>query len=47
MWEKELANDLTICLMQQQNKEGSFSASDGTPNTFDTGQVVRGFVIAL
>lgn len=45
--EKELAKDLTIWLMHQQNKEGSFSASDGTPYTFDTGQAVRGFVVAL
>ena len=45
--EKEFARDLTIWLMHQQNEDGSFSAPDGTPYTFDTGQVIRGFVAAL
>ena len=45
--EKELVRDLIIWLMHQQNEDGSFSAPDGTPYTFDTGQVIRGFVVAL
>lgn len=44
--EKELARRLTRCLIKQQNKDGSFSAPDGTPYTFDTGQVVRGLLAA-
>jgi malonyl-CoA O-methyltransferase len=45
--EKEVARDLTAWLMHRQNEDGSFSAPDGTPYTFDTGQVVQGFVAAL
>jgi len=45
--EKELARDLIIWLVKQQNEDGSFSAPDGTPYTFDTGQVIRGFVATL
>ncbi len=45
--EKELARKLTGWLIEQQNDDGSFSAPDGTPYTFDTGQVIRGFVSAL
>ncbi|MGB8218563.1 MAG: methyltransferase domain-containing protein [Candidatus Methanoperedens sp.] len=45
--EKDLARNLTNWLIQQQNDTGSFSAPDGTPYTFDTGQVIRGFVAAL
>lgn len=45
--EKELARDLTLWLIKEQNKDGSFSAPDGTPYTFDTGQVIRGFLSAL
>lgn len=45
--EKEVARDLTVWLMHMQNEDGSFSAPDGTPYTFDTGQVVHGFVAAL
>ncbi|HDY67935.1 MAG TPA: methyltransferase domain-containing protein [Candidatus Scalindua sp.] len=45
--EKELARELAIWLVKQQNEDGSFSAPDGTPYTFDTGQVICGFVAAL
>lgn len=45
--EKDLARSLTTWLITQQNDDGSFSAPDGMPYTFDTGQVVRGFVAAL
>lgn len=45
--EKELARDLVLWLIKQQNQDGSFSAPDGTPYTFDTGQVIRGFISAL
>jgi malonyl-CoA O-methyltransferase len=45
--EKELAGNLVLWLIQQQNEDGSFSAPDGTPYTFDTGQVIRGFLAGL
>jgi malonyl-CoA O-methyltransferase len=45
--EKEMARDLTYWLVHRQNEDGSFSAPDGTPYTFDTGQVVRGIAAAL
>jgi len=45
--EKELVKDLIKWLISQQNEDGSFSAPDGTPYTFDTGQVISGFVAAL
>jgi len=45
--EKELAKDLAIWLIGQQNKDGSFSSVGGVPYTFDTGQVVRGFLTLL
>ena len=45
--EKELAGDLAAWLAKRQNGDGSFSAPDGTPYTFDTGQVMRGFVAVL
>jgi len=45
--EKELAGDLADWLVRRQNGDGSFSAPDGTPYTFDTGQVMRGFVAVL
>lgn len=44
--QKGLARDFAIWLTHQQNRDGSFSAIDGTPYTFDTGQVIRGFVAA-
>ncbi len=45
--EKEFAKDLALWLLTQQNNDGSFSAPDGVPYTFDTGQVIRGFIVAL
>lgn len=45
--EKDLARNFTSWLIQQQNNDGSFSAPDGTPYSFDTGQVMRGFAAAL
>lgn len=45
--EKDLAKNFVKWLISQQNKDGSFSAPDGVPYTFDTGQVIRGFVVAL
>lgn len=48
LWgEKDLAKALLSWLITQQNPDGSFSAPDGIPYTFDTGQVLRGFVKAL
>ncbi len=43
---KELAHKLIKWLLKEQNDDGSFSSPDGTPYTFDTGQVMRGFVVA-
>ena len=45
--EKDLAKKLITWLISQQNKDGSFSAPDGLPYTFDTGQIIRGFVSVL
>lgn len=45
--EKELARELARWLMRQQNEDGSFSAPDRTPYTFDTGQVIRGLLSGL
>lgn len=45
--EKELAKELTQWLITQQNPDGSFSAPNGIPYTFDTGQVIRGFIASL
>jgi len=45
--EKELARNFVEWMIKCQNEDGSFSAPDGTPYTFDTGQVMRGFVAAL
>jgi len=45
--EKELAKDLIKWLISQQNEDGSFCAPNGIPYTFDTGQVIRGFVASL
>ena len=42
--EKRLVRNLIKWLIYKQNRDGSFSAPDGVPYTFDTGQVVRGFV---
>lgn len=45
--EKDLARNFTQWLISIQNIDGSFSAPDGAPYTFDTGQVIRGFTAAL
>jgi len=45
--ERKLARRLVKWLITQQNKDGSFSAPDGISYTFDTGQVIRGFVASL
>ena len=45
--EKEFAKNLALWLLTQQNADGSFSAPDGTPYTFDTGQAVRGYLAVL
>ncbi|MCL5071861.1 MAG: methyltransferase domain-containing protein [Actinobacteria bacterium] len=45
--EKELARKYCRFLTSRQNKDGSFSAPDGTPYTFDTGQAARGLVKAI
>lgn len=45
--EKQLAIDLAKWLISQQNLDGSFSAPDGTPYTFDTGQALRGLLTIL
>lgn len=46
--EKQLAREWISWLISIQQPDGSFCAPDGkTPYTFDTGQVIRGFVSAL
>lgn len=45
--ENELARDCTRWLMAIQHADGAIPAPDGVPYTFDTGQVMRGFVAAL
>ena len=45
--EKELAKDLARWEASVQRKDGSFSAPDGTPYTFDTAQVIRGFLAVI
>jgi malonyl-CoA O-methyltransferase len=45
--EIELARNLIKWLIEQQNEDGSFSAPNGPPYTFDTGQVIRGFIAAF
>jgi malonyl-CoA O-methyltransferase len=46
--EKQLAREWISWLMSIQQPDGSFCAVDGkTPYTFDTGQVIRGFVSAF
>jgi len=42
--EKELARDLVRWETSVQRTDGSFTAIDGTPYTFDTAQVLRGFL---
>lgn len=45
--EKELAKDLARWEASVQRADGAFSAPDGTPYTFDTAQVIRGFLAVL
>lgn len=45
--EKELARDLTRWEMMVQQPDGSFMAPDNISYTFDTAQVVRGFLSVL
>ncbi len=45
--EKDLARDLARWETSVQNPDGSFSAIDGVPYTFDTAQVIRGFLAVL
>jgi malonyl-CoA O-methyltransferase len=42
-----LARECTKWLISIQSEDGSFPAPDGTPYTFDTGQIMRGFCAAL
>lgn len=45
--ERELAMDLARWEAAVQRADGAFVAVDGTPYTFDTAQVVRGFIAVL
>lgn len=45
--ETELARSCTRWLMSIQLEDGSFPAPDGTPYTFDTGQIMRGLCAAF
>jgi malonyl-CoA O-methyltransferase len=45
--EKELAYDLARWEASVQRPDGSFTAPDGVPYTFDTAQVIRGFLAVL
>ncbi len=45
--EKELAQDLARWEASVQKPDGSFTAIDGTTYTFDTAQVIRGFLAVL
>ena len=45
--EKELAFEMAKWEASVQGKDGSFAAMDGVPYTFDTAQVVRGFLSVL
>ena len=45
--ENDLARECTKWLISIQSDDGSFPAPDGTPYTFDTGQIMRGFCAAL
>jgi malonyl-CoA O-methyltransferase len=42
--ERKLARRMANWLVKSQNKDGSFSAPDGLPYVFDTGQVIRGLL---
>ena len=45
--EKELAYELAEWEASVQQPDGSFTATDGIPYTFDTAQVIRGFLAVL
>ena len=45
--EKELARSFARWLISIQLEDGAFPAPDGTPYTFDTGQIMRGLCAAL
>jgi len=45
--EQQLAIDLARWEASVQRADGAFAATDGTPYTFDTAQVVRGFIAVL
>ncbi len=45
--ERELARDLAYWEASVQRRDGAFAALDGVPYTFDTAQVVRGFLAVL
>lgn len=45
--EKELAKDLAIWEASVQRPDGAFAAVDGVPYTFDTAQVIRGFMAVV
>jgi malonyl-CoA O-methyltransferase len=45
--EKELARDLARWEASVQRPDGSFTGPDGVPYTFDTAQVIRGFLAVL
>jgi malonyl-CoA O-methyltransferase len=45
--EKDLAQDLARWEISVQRSDGAFSAIDGVPYTFDTAQVVRGFLAVI
>ena len=45
--EEELGVELALWEASVQNPDGSFAAPDGVPYTFDTAQVIRGFLSVL
>lgn len=45
--EKDLAHSFTRWLISIQLDDGAFPAPDGTPYTFDTGQIMRGLLAAV
>ncbi len=45
--ERELARDLAKWEASVQRADGAFAATDGIPYTFDTAQVIRGFLAVL
>lgn len=45
--ERELAKDLARWEASVQRSDGAFAAPDGTPYTFDTAQVIRGFLAVI